>query len=429
VQRAIDKGGPRLFFPAGHYLISDADELSGATGGLLLRGDLELSGEGDRSILKQGATTNYLASANRYDGGTRNPSDNLKNIVIRDLQFQGPGRRGSLKTPKHEHVHLLNLNAVSQVRIENCLFSGFQGDGLYLGSGNADGLERHNQDVAITRCRFNGIDRMNRNGISIIDGERILIEDCLFENCTADEMPGCIDIEPDEALFHVVKDIRISRCQGINCGGAGVQILKKQPFATSWGRIEISACSFAECVNGIYSKMLHSDSRAERKEDKEAKADGGAGPTVRVRQSTFTNCRIPFQIIGGRDCEASDNLVSDCGAGVVLGGTTAMQAAEGGYDDEYAMGLRFVRNRIYRSGASEASQFAGCMVSKNLHLQMNDNMFVDCGDGQEKGSGVAFFAGDVRVDAFKRNTFVGSGARKTAAVTVWTGGLKWTCGH
>lgn len=118
-----------------------------------------------------------------------------------------------------EHHHLLHLNGIHDLIIEDVEFRGFQGDGLYLGSGRRAGITRHNRDAIIRRCIFDGVNHNNRNGISVIDGDTILIEDCIFKNCTRPDMPGAIDFEPDATKDAIIRDIFIRRCRFIKTAG------------------------------------------------------------------------------------------------------------------------------------------------------------------------------------------------------------------
>ena len=118
-----------------------------------------------------------------------------------------------------EHRHLLHLNGVQDVLAENTEFKGFQGDGFYLGSSRQEGITRHNCGIKIRKCVFNGVNINNRNGISAIDGDQILIEDCIFENCMRASMPGAIGFELDATRTSIIRDIIIRRCQFINTGG------------------------------------------------------------------------------------------------------------------------------------------------------------------------------------------------------------------
>lgn len=203
-QRAID-AGPPVWVPPGRYLV----------GNLLLRTGLTLFGEGKQSVLLQGPGNRYLASVNPGAGGFADPERNAHSIALRGLLLDGQ----VVQTGFAEHSHVVNINACSRLLIEDCEIRGFRGDGVYLGSGNTGRDERHNQDVIIRRCVFDGVNHSNRNAISVIDCQGLLIEECRFTSCSRDDMPGAIDLEPDDHDFHVLRDISIRNNRFVDIGG------------------------------------------------------------------------------------------------------------------------------------------------------------------------------------------------------------------
>jgi hypothetical protein len=193
-------GGGEVYVPAGTYLVND----------LRLYSDITLRGAGPTaSILKHtGGSDNYIVSVNRGSGGTPDIADNERNIIIRDIQL-----RGTVDTDGFsEHRHLLNLNAASDVLVENVHFIAMRGDGIYLGGGNVPDIERHNTNVTIRGCFFDGLINDNRQAISIIDGDNILIENNVFDRISRPDMPGVIDIEPNNfsEAYYIVNNIVIN---------------------------------------------------------------------------------------------------------------------------------------------------------------------------------------------------------------------------
>jgi hypothetical protein len=152
--------------------------------------------------------------------------------------------------------------------IENCDFVGFRGDGLYLGSGNSGGQERHNINVTIQSCFFDGVNNDNRNCISIIDGDNIFINNCNFQNSTKPGMPGAIDFEPDgAATFAIGKKIVIQNCVFSNITGDWVFIYStiSSTMTSSPSDIKFinntikSSCLTAAALCGIKSNKVISD--------------------------------------------------------------------------------------------------------------------------------------------------------------------------
>lgn len=198
-------GGGKVDVPVGLYLIGNVRYAS----------NVEIKGMGFGTILKQKSGAEYAISANPGSEGSSDVSSNIRNIKLRDIHLFGRSETESF----NEHLHLLNLNAVSDVLIQNVKFSAFMGDGVYLGSGNVAEIERHNERVTISGCYFDGVNKNNRNGISVIDGRDIKIKDCYFTRCTAPNMPGAVDIEPNNFSFHVIKNIEISNNNFYDIGG------------------------------------------------------------------------------------------------------------------------------------------------------------------------------------------------------------------
>jgi hypothetical protein len=136
--------------------------------------------------------------------------------------------------------------------IDNCVIEGFRGDGIIFGSGLNDNAapntltERHNVDVTVTNCYIDGVNNDNRNGISVIDGNGVTIENNYFTRCSRSNMPGAIDIEPDAGVFYSrTGDLSASSAvvTNINTNGllAGMSVLSPNiPFGTTIASIDSS---------------------------------------------------------------------------------------------------------------------------------------------------------------------------------------------
>jgi hypothetical protein len=208
VQLAVD-AADSVYFPAGTYLCDT----------ITLHDGSYLYGDGAASIIKQNtvATSYGVLYAN---SGTS--SDYVRNLRIDSLQILGQVATQGFS----QFSHLISLNGVRYVEISNCTIKGFRGDGIYLGSGVVGGDERHNRNVTIRNCIVDGVNNDNRNGISVVDGDEVLIQGNTLINCTRSNMPGCIDVEPDGSIFHIVRNIRVidnyfENCQG-NVGFIGI---------------------------------------------------------------------------------------------------------------------------------------------------------------------------------------------------------------
>jgi hypothetical protein len=188
-------GGGEVYVPAGTYLVN----------GLLLYSDITLRGAGPTvSILKDsGGEVRNILGINYPSGGTSDIADNQRNIIIRDIQF-----RGTVDTEGFaEHRKNIYVTAVSDLLIENVHFIGFRGDAIYVGSGHVHGIERHNTDIVVRGCFFDGINNQNRHIIFIVDADRLTFENNISYRVSRPDMPGPIDVEPNNDGTYIVRDI------------------------------------------------------------------------------------------------------------------------------------------------------------------------------------------------------------------------------
>ncbi len=210
--QATLNAGTKVFVPDGTYLIDGPD--TSASGLEMINGQ-RITGQSVNAILLQG-TIRLMLTAGTNDGGTTNPDNNKKNIRISNLTLKN--NAGTLD----EANHLLMISAVSDVVIDLCNFIGYQGDGIYLGSGiSAPGIERHNENITIKNCLFDGVANTGRNGISIIDVNGLIIKNNWFINSTKSTMPGPIDFEPNTGNdFAIGKNITIKNNTFEDCQGS-----------------------------------------------------------------------------------------------------------------------------------------------------------------------------------------------------------------
>ena len=140
----------------------------------------------------------------------------LTGIKLDGIRFEGSVAANGFA----EQKHLVTMHGVDGVDITCCEFIGFRGDGLYLGSSDSGGAtERHNRNVRVDRCVFDGVNNDNRNGISVIDGDGIWITRNEFRNCTRSNMPGPIDFEPNGQPFKIIRNLYVEENRFVNCGG------------------------------------------------------------------------------------------------------------------------------------------------------------------------------------------------------------------
>lgn len=202
VQAAVNTG-KGVYFPSGTYLLDTITMID----------NTHIFGNGANSILKQNSIT-----GNSYGllyCQSSSSSTFIKNITIQNITLLGKVVASGFS----EFVHLISCHGVQNLLIDKCNITGFQGDGVYIGSSTTGTLERHNKAVKITNCYFDGINNDNRNGVSIIDCDDIEISGNTFINCTRSNMPGAIDFEPNNDTYAVIRNARVTNNHFENIGG------------------------------------------------------------------------------------------------------------------------------------------------------------------------------------------------------------------
>ncbi|WP_433802903.1 hypothetical protein [Actinomycetospora sp. CA-084318] len=181
-------------------------------GDVRLRSRTRIVGPGTL-VFRPGAR--HTLTVNPGTGGTADPADNVRDITIDGVDFVGTSRDGF-----SEFEYQIWLSAVSDVTIRACRFEAFQGDAIMIGSGEDAGVERHNRRVKVLDCRFDGVNKQNRNAISVIDVDGLQVTRCGFTRCSRPDMPGAIDVEPNPAdRTAVLKDLAFTDNLFADIGG------------------------------------------------------------------------------------------------------------------------------------------------------------------------------------------------------------------
>lgn len=226
----------------------------------------------------------------------KDDSQSIKNIKISGLNFVSDVERHGFD----ELLHQISAHGVSNFTVENCAFTGFLGDGIAINGGTdfSKFHDAYNKDVVIRNCKFDGINRNNRQAISIYYSDGFLIDKCSFRNTTRDDMPGAIDIEPDREI-NVVRNGVISNCSFYNIGGLGaVSVIQTHPLPAN--AVLITNCDFEKVKaplavigtpnflrpnKGAYEVLLK-DSRIK---ESQAVADFRFASNVFIGSSNFQN--------------------------------------------------------------------------------------------------------------------------------------------
>ena len=198
---SISKG--TVYLPAGGMSVNN----------VVIHSNITLQGEGLSTYIygfsdSTHTTPNDIVSSSTFIIGGDAYSTPSDSITIKDLYLDG---RNDLYPYATERVHLLSLLGGSHCLIENVYFKRARGDCIYMG-GRYNTYLQHNSFIKIENCFFDGGESViNRNAISICDGQKISISNCDFEKFLNPNMPGAIDIEP-YTTDAITNRIRVDNC-------------------------------------------------------------------------------------------------------------------------------------------------------------------------------------------------------------------------
>ena len=383
VQAAIN-AADAVYFPTGTYLLDT----------ITLKADSFLFGDGAATIIKQNTITS--ASYGTFFADSGSSSTTVDNIVIRDMRIESPNIAAPVFS---EFQHLVSLNGVKNALVENLHFIGFFGDGLYIGSGATGGQERHNFNVTVKSCFFDGVNKDNRNGISIIDGDGILIDDCYFTRCSRSNMPGAIDIEPDAAIFHIVKNITIRNNKFFDIGGNVAAIsfflpgvaytVPPEAFIIEGNYIDTCAANgifFGYSLVGGISESTH---------------DFG----ILITGNYVKDSVRPLQLVNAKCVTVVDNVFNLSEQPVLIGFSTA---------NDNVIDVKINKNRFVKCGSIGG---IGMSVYKSTRVTIVDNEFNDCGTGVAAASNaIDFDSGTSSSVTISNNNFVSPTGKTLVAI-------------
>ena len=217
----------KVFFPKGNYrLISAFNPLrklpkelySSAQGHIAIcKSNVTLEGEQGATFITDQPLITLSVFSQPCD-----IENSIGNIRIKNITFEVHNDGVNF----HEFMHTIKTMGVNGMVIENCSFKDFWGDAICLshyGDTPQTGERTRNQNIRILNNTITGEKHhSNRNGISVINGKNILIKGNTIRNTSRKDMPGGIDVEPNNSAY-TIENIRIEnnvleRIQG--SGGA-----------------------------------------------------------------------------------------------------------------------------------------------------------------------------------------------------------------
>lgn len=369
---------------------------------IVLNSNVTITGQGWNSIIKHNKYGyRFCFSINPNSEGTPNPKDNKHDITITNIQFRGSVDEDGFA----EGIHLLNINAATNVVISKCSFVGWRGDAIYLGSSNVAKTERHNRNITISECSFDGLNNDNRNAISIIDGNEVVITKSSFTNCTRGNMPGAIDLEPDiENSFGIIRNIYITDNDFKNIGGFGgvvsvVLLLGQTDLTTPSENIVISNNTIdltgrrAE-TDGIFLYQI------------QEVRDATPANRITVSGNSVRNTRRPFKISGMKGVVFNNNTFQLSSHAGLVASTMPISSK----DKEKCQYIEFRDNTFSDLGSADGVGIA--VLNDVYHLTFIGNTFDNIGFPHgTSGKAISFQNGATAWVRIENNHFSGSRTR------------------
>lgn len=408
--RAFATGRP-VYAPAGRGKGPDGRYLVGNDASATLPQGATLFGDGrDKTIIARSDAAKHPFILH-CDSGSPDPARNISGLRFRDLTFVDDVARLGFS----EFSYLVMLNGVSDVRFERVGFRGFRGDGLHLGSSTTSRVERHNKGITVTDCVFDGLNSNNRNAISVIDADGLVIEKSAFINVTrrgdgtpvpGDPMnpatglaqPGAIDLEPNGDAFAIVRNVVIRDNRFNGGGGFAVALLlssndvlrtpqrgiviERNVIKDRFGAFE----AFGFPGNGAVTSNRTYD--------------------IMIRNNQVERCEKPFIVSGIRGITLVGNHFRDCHGHAELGYQSANAQAT-------------LADNIFERVGGAAPGFS-LWIREGVDIALTGNRFIDAGaPGGRGGVAIAVVGGTVRGLTLRRNQFRNAEGRTGQAVQVF----------
>lgn len=233
LQATIDRGGPLVYIPKGDYVFDVP---------LRIRSN---------SIIEFAAGSSVIAAP----GGFKGLYDSLvvfeksENITFNadgcTFAMQKNDYRDAAKYQQGEWRHVLDLRGSKNITINGGTYSDSGGDGARIGAY----IDPMNPSVGYTPCDGITVRRAtfrnnNRNGVSLVSGKRVLIEDCIFDSNVGRSPMAGFDAEPNDWGDPI--EVVLRRCNAINNRGpAYIVALQKSKATTPLVKIVFDNCIFS----------------------------------------------------------------------------------------------------------------------------------------------------------------------------------------
>jgi len=357
IRRALESlpNNCTLKFPSGDFFIGGQEGLK--VEGLNIRqSNIKITGSKQTRII-QNPYSNFGLSINAVNGGTKNYDENAKRLTIENITFVASTTVNGFS----EFQYLLNINAATDVVVQNCKFIGFRGDGIYIGSSNIAGVERHNKNIVIRDCYFDGVNNDNRNAISVIDVDGLLITNNYFVNCTRSNMPGAIDIEPNTDAWATVKNITIENNFFSHVGGnVGVISLSTNS--------EMTKAMQNIQIDGNYIDSSFGSGAGISLITGKAPTEVSEPNHITISRNTIASSSTPLNIFGCKNVVIDNNYISQSISPIHIGFHSSL------LPNTACMDISLKNNTLTKLGAKIRSGISFFNVDK---LNIEGNRFID----------------------------------------------------
>ena len=301
IQRALDqaaKSGGVVRIPAGTF---DANMLE-------VGSNTTIEGVGESSILKRpDGERGRMIQINLVSGPNARKAEVVRNVTIRNLTLKDNIATDGPDTA----ADIMGLNGTENVLIEGVRFIGFRRDGIYVGGGDGKGILRRNKGFTVRNSIFDGVNKKNRNAISIIDGTDVRIERNRFVRCTSTSNPGQVDFEPNKnAEYRVQNAFVLDNTFDDNNGNAIVIDIPKDQndLAVPIRNIQIKRNKISnQTMRGI---LVYSVSQM-----------GSNTPAfgLSIQDNTIENAKVGIAVEGIKGAVISGNSIRNASEGMIIG--------------------------------------------------------------------------------------------------------------
>ena len=319
---------------------------------------LTIEGQGERTVFNQRSIT---------DKATFKFQSSARDALIERVAFTNFTLRSDVGSFS-EYQHFVELSGAANALFDGMRFIGFRGDAIYLGSG-VGREQRHNKNVTVTRSLFDGVNWQNRNAISVIDVDGMVIDGNTFRRCSRPNMPGPVDFEPNANPWHVVQGIRVRNNVFESNGGNVGEVSFFAPAAVKLAPrdIEISG-NRSKGYKGTGSFLAYDANRAF--------AASSPDTGLRATGNIASGGNRPFSILNGKKVALDRNQWTDFAQGALVG-----------FRGKEVRGMT-VNDRFTRVGHVGG---AGLIIFNADGLDLAQSEFADCGTGKPAASNAIQF--------------------------------------